>query len=937
MRQYESYNFLGENREKARSYYIPYDSVENALSGKKENSPYYTLLNGKWDFCYFENERKFTFTPEKWDKIKVPSCWQTEGYDRHHYTNYNYPFPVDPPFVPDDNPVGLYKREITLSKDAAEDETYIVFDGVCSCMYLYVNGKYVGYTRGSHLTAEFNLTPFVKEGKNEIVAKVLKWCAGSYLEDQDFFRMNGIFRDVYLLRREKDHLSDIEIKADTKEITVSHPDFEIFDAEGKSLGKTVENPILWNAEKPYLYTVVVKKGREYIPFRVGMRTVTTNKNGFLVNGVSVKLKGVNRHDSHPVTGWTMDEDYVYAELLKMKSLNINCIRTSHYPPTPAFLDMTDELGFYVIDEADYETHGYISRSVHPYRGYDDDIIWPSHHPLWKDALVSRIERTVERDKNRASVIMWSMGNESNYGRNTEAMLLWAKERDPSRPLHYEGAHVARDMAPVDVRSRMYASIPEMDRLAALGDERPIFQCEFSASMGNGPGDLYAYTEKFYTNPLFIGGCSWEWADHTVVEDGIAKYGGDFGEETHDSYWCVDGIVFYDRSFKAGSFELKHAYQGFTATLDGNKIAITNRYDFTDLSEFDIRLSLTVDGEEKEEKIIKINLAPHDTTVIDVPFLIPEEAPFGAYINLELLKAGEEWGMMQFETTCKALSIQKGEAVLLKDTEFDVIAESGNATYTIEKSKGMITSIVKDGKELLTSPSFISVWRAPVDNDNKPKGDWVIDKIRYTHQKVYGYEISGNKVIFDCSLSSISRMPFATYKIVYEFFEDGLMKVNLDGKLLQERLRTFLPRFGFEFKLKKENDSFTYKGMGPFECYRDMCHHVSFGTYESSAREEYVPYIVPQEHGNHLNTRYLELGSGLTFMSDTGFEFNVSEYDSKTLTDIMHTNELKGKKSDHTNLRIDYFVSGLGSASCGPELPAKFRVPFGDVKFSFYIK
>ncbi len=937
MRQYESYNFLGENREKARSYYIPYDSIENALSGKKENSPYYELLNGKWDFCYFKNEREFTHNPASWDKIKVPSCWQTEGYDNHQYTNYNYPFPVDPPFVPDDNPVGLYKREFELTKEEAKDETYIVFDGVCSCMYLYINGEYVGYTRGSHLTAEFDITPYVKVGKNEITAKVLKWCAGTYLEDQDFFRMNGIFRDVYLLKREKGHLKDIEITADTKEITVSHPGFEIFDAEGKSIGKTIETPILWNAEKPYLYTVIVKNGREYIPFRVGMRTVETNKNGFFINGVSVKLKGVNRHDSHPVTGWTMDEDYVYAELLKMKDLNINCIRTSHYPPTPAFLDMTDELGFYVIDEADYETHGYISRSVHPYRGYDDDIIWPSHHPLWKEALVSRIERTVERDKNRASVIMWSMGNESNYGRNTEAMLLWTKNRDSSRPLHYEGAHVARDMAPVDVRSRMYPSPAEMERLAALGDDRPIFLCEFSASMGNGPGDLYEYTEKFYSNPLFIGGCSWEWADHTVVEDGKPKYGGDFGEETHDSYWCVDGIVFHDRSYKGGSWELKHVYQGFTASLDGTKVKITNRYDFTDLSEFDLRLSLTVNGIETEEKIMKIELPAHETAELELPFDIPLEAKCGAYVNVQLLKDGAEVGMKQLETSCKAVPVETGKAAELKETEFDIIAESGDMCYTIEKSKGMIISIKKGGKELLSEPSFLSVWRAPVDNDNRPKGDWVTDKIRFTHQKVYGYEIAGNKVIFDCSLSSVSRMPFASFKLIYEFFQGGLMKVTLGGKLMQERLRNFLPRFGFEFKLKNKNESFTYKGMGPFECYRDMCHHVAFGTYESSAKEEYVNYIIPQEHGNHLGTKSLELGSGLTFLSDEGFEFNISEYDSKTLTDVMHSDDLSGKKSDHTNLRIDYFVSGLGSASCGPDLPVKFRVPFGDVKFSFYIK
>ena len=393
MRQYEDYGFTGENRLAPRAHYIPFDSLDKALSGDKEKSEFYTSLNGKWNFRYYLSEEDADINNKEWEEITVPSCWEFSGYGNHQYTNYNYPFPVDPPFVPDDNPAGLYEKKITLSK---KGKTYIVFDGVSSCLYLYVNGKYAGASTGSHQAAEFDITPFVKEGENTVTAKVLKWCAGSYFEDQDCFRMHGLFRDVYILTRPEGHAFDIRIDADDKEIKVSEPDYEIFDAEGKSLGKKVTSPILWNAEKPYLYTVVVKKEGEFIPFKVGMRKIEVSKNGFFINGQSVKLKGVNRHDSHPDTGWTFSYEALKKELLLIKSFNINCIRTSHYPPCPEMLDLADEIGFYIVDEADYETHGFTSRSISAYRGYDDDIIWPSHNPDCREALTERIRRTVER-------------------------------------------------------------------------------------------------------------------------------------------------------------------------------------------------------------------------------------------------------------------------------------------------------------------------------------------------------------------------------------------------------------------------------------------------------------------------------------------------------------------------------------------------------------
>ncbi len=929
MRQYEDYGFTGENRLAPRAHYIPFDSLEKALSYDRERSDFYRSLNGKWNFRYFLSEEDADISNKEWDEITVPSCWEFSGYGNHQYTNYDYPFPVDPPYVPDDNPAGLYEKKVTLSK---KGKTYIVFDGVSSCLYLYVNGKYAGASTGSHLTAEFDITPFINEGENTIIAKVLKWCAGSYYEDQDCFRMHGIFRDVYLLTRPEGHAFDIRIDADDKEIKVSEPDYEIFDAEGKSLGRRVESPVLWNAEKPYLYTVVVKKAGEFIPFKVGMRKIEVNKNGFFINGQSVKLKGVNRHDSHPDTGWTFSYEALKKELLLIKSFNVNCIRTSHYPPCPEMLDLADEIGFYIVDEADYETHGFTSRSISAYRGYDDNIIWPSHNPECREALTERIRRTVERDKNHASVVMWSIGNESNFGVNSEAMLSEIKKIDSSRPAHYEGAWVARDMAEVDVRSRMYPSMPEMDRIAALGDERPLFLCEFSASMGNGPGDVYDYTEHFYKNPLFIGGCIWEWADHAVREDGKLKYGGDFKEETHDGKFCLDGIVLADRSKKGGSYEAKYAFQNMKASLSGDKITIENRFDFTDLSEFKLVAQLVTGGEVKEERDISLSLAPHEKTEIDVPFKLPADAPMGAYINLSLYDGEKEIALSSLKTDCEITPVKTGKPGEITGSGKDFLL----GAFKIDKKTGQIKAIYKGEKNLLAKPSEITVWRAPVDNDGRPLPGWTSDKLRYTHEKNYSSEVNGNKVTFSSSLAGVSREPFMHYEKSYEIFSDGL-KVTLSGEIHKDKLNAFLPRLGFEFKINGENPAFSYVGMGPYENYADMCHGVKFGRFESTAEKEYVPYTVPQDYGNHKNVLQFSLDCGIMFSADKAFEFAVTEYDSATLTDASHDFELEGKKTPYTNVRVDFADSGLGSASCGPELAERYRVPFGKFRFEFFIK
>lgn len=944
MRIYERFDKTSENRVKERAYYIPYDTLQKALEGKKENSAYYKLLNGRWNFAFFKRDID---VPEKiatWDSVIVPSCWQSLGYEKPGYTNYNYPHPVDAPYVPDDNPCGVYEREFTLDDMWLERKTYAVFEGVSSCLILYVNGEYVGFSQVSHMQAEFDITPFVKKGKNIITARVLKWCVGSYLEDQDFMRYNGIFRDVYLLSREEKHIEDVYIKADTKKIIVDAENYEIYDGDKIA---DLNNPVLWNAEKPHLYTVVVKGKTEFIPFKVGMRDIKVSEKGeLLINGVPVILRGVNHHDTHPQKGWTMSESDLRKDLMLMKELNINTVRTSHYPPTPEFLNMCDELGFYVVDEADLETHGYVSRMGTQNYVYDvDDPIWPCVNPDFREMFLERMTRMVERDKNHPSIIMWSTGNESGHGENHIEMIKWTRGRDNSRLIHCEDATRKGDDSNVDVHSRMYSSFPYMQKYAEdEGKTLPFFLCEFSHSMGNGPGDVSDYMEMFKKHPKFIGGCIWEWADHVALEDGVQKYGGDFGELTDDGNFCCDGMVFADRSLKAGSLDIKYSYQQFDSEYKDGKITIFNEYDFTNLDEYDIKMELYVDDKVLDEKTVNLSIKPHAQALLDMPFTLPSECKYGTYLNITLLdKNGSERARKQHElpvSVKKASISQPIDEIYFDNGRFYINGE--NYSYIFNKHYGAFESIIKDGEEQLSAMTKLSLWRAPTDNDRQVKKQWGLvngdnlagENMNILFSKVYSCEAEGNKITVIGALAGVARLPIFKYTAEYEFFKDGEIKVTLNGNV-RESLESFLPRLGFEFTSPCPNDTFTYFGMGEGENYCDMHHHTRMGMYESSAENEYVNYVMPQEHGNHTRAKLLKMGSGLTFFTDGEFEFNVSQYTKEALTDAMHTDELY--KNGFTNIRIDYKVSGIGSGSCGPQLLEKYQLNEKEVHFEFYMK
>ncbi|MBE6778348.1 MAG: glycoside hydrolase family 2 [Ruminococcaceae bacterium] len=950
MRIYERLDKLSENRLPQRAYYIPYESEEKALAGNRHESAYYKLLNGVWDFKFYQRDFDLPedlTTIEGWDTLPVPSCWQMYGYEKPQYTNLNYPHPVDPPYVPDENPCGIYRTCFTLDSAWAARNTRLVFEGVASCVFVYVNGQYVGFSQGSHLQAEFDIAPYVKEGENVLIAKVLRWCAGSYLECQDFFRLAGIFRDVYLLSREVDCIEDVEIKADCKQITVSAPDYTIYDAEGKVAD--LSQPILWNAEKPYLYTVVVKGKTEYIPFKVGMREVTIENGVFKINGVRVILKGVNHHDTHPTGGYVESDEFLRDELLKMKQLNINSIRTSHYPPTPEFLCLCDELGFYVMDEADQEAHGFATRHGNQpgIGGYDSESgQWVTTFEEWKPVFIERIQRMIERDKNHACVYSWSMGNESAYGSNITAMLDWAHARDASRPCHYERATTLPfEEAPVDFRSTMYPDLNRFREWLEADDDRPVYLCEYSHAMGNGPGDVHLYMDIFHQYEKAMGGCIWEWADHTVLVDGVQKYGGDFDENTHDGNFCCDGLVFSDRSFKPGSLHAKYSYQPMRVKMEDGRIAVTNDFDFTNLSECSLLVELEVDGQVTDSRTLTLAIEPHATAVIDNPFTIPATCQHGVYVKVHLLdKTGYELGMTQLNTDSQRAAVTTGAPfTAFTETRTHIIAEGNGFRYAFSKLHGNFDSIIKNGREQLAAPIKLGAYRAPTDNERTLRvnwsqihttNNWSRGNLHATFNKVYDIAVEGNTITVKASLAGVSRMPFMHYTQVLSFFDDGTVKFTLDAKRKPE-FTDYLPRLGYEITSPVENDGFTYFGMGPFECYNDMNRHASMGLYKSNAENEYVNYVRPQEHGNHYNSTYLAMDNGLTFLTDTQFECNVSAYDILSLDYAQHTDELV--KNGKTNIRIDYKNSGMGSHSCGPILPVEFRFDEMELHFEVYMR
>lgn len=946
MRFYENTSIVSENREPQRAYYIP------------KNEGAYRLLNGKWKFKYYERDIDVEDVISDWSEIDVPSCWQLYGYGYGEpiYPNATYTFAVDPPYVPNENPCGVYEREFEISD--VDNDTYIVFEGVCSCLMLYINGNYVGYSQGSHLQAEFKINDYVKQGTNTVTAKVLKWCYGSYLEDQDFLKFNGIFRDVYLLSRPKGHIRDIDITTDHNNINIKFDgqglvklfDKDVLldskDAEGV-VSFTVEKPVLWNAEKPYLYEVVFEYKGEIISQKVGFRKIEISPFGeLLINGTAVKLKGINHHDTHPTKGWSVEDEDNLKDLKLMKQLNINTIRTSHYPPTPRFLEMCDELGFYVLLENDLETHGFVFRTPKNSEYDSDNPFWTCNRHEWEEAYFDRVVRTVERDKNHASVIIWSTGNESGYGKHHAKMIDWIHNRDKTRLVHCEDATRIGFPNKADIYSQMYQPLELMEEYAKdMTQKRPYFLCEYSHAMGNGPGDIYDYWQIIYNHPKFIGGCIWEWADHVILDNGVQKYGGDFGDVFSCGRFCADGLVFSDRKFKAGSLEAKAVYQYIKTELNGSKLVVTNLYDFTNLNEYTLKIEIQCDGEIIDTKELVLDLAPKSKAEVELECELPVRCRYGCYVDVRLYNKDDyEVAVCQHDLNIltEYYVNNSGYADITED-EKKIYISGDNFEYIISKCYGSLESMIVNGKQQLKDVVKLTAWRAPTDNDVFIAKEWGPISLHWSLESgehlnvlfsnIYDCRVCNGTVVIEGSLAGMGCIPFFRYLLVFTFYADGEVNVDLKGNVREGCI--WLPRLGFEFKTPYENGEFTYYGMGEYENYVDMCHHATVGMFSSDADSEYVNYVYPQEHGNHTKTKMLQVKDGLRFQTNEKFEFNVSHYNSDNLTQAKHPHELI--KDDSTIIRIDYKVSGLGSNACGSPLAELYQLNDKEIHLNFFIK
>lgn len=987
---WETLSTLHVNRLPARASFIPYADAEAARTGKRGRSPFYQTLNGAWKFRYHRSLREIgdrffekDADPAAWDDLIVPSCWQTNGYDQLHYTNVNYPIPYDPPFVPDDNPAGVYVRDFNLASAWTKRETYIVFEGVNACFYLWVNGHFAGYSQGSRVPAEFDLSPYVQAGRNRIAVLVLKWCDGTYLEDQDVWRFSGIYRDVYLLSRDKTHVRDVfnkpllsddlasgklrsEIET-TGGITVKA---ELCDPDGKVVASQeaeidgrgaieldVPQPQLWNAEAPRLYELLLYAGAEVLRFRAGFKKVEIAGGVFQINGRAVKLKGVNRHDSHPALGQTVPLNHMIRDLKLMKRHNINTIRTSHYPNDPRFLDLCDEYGFYVIDEADLECHGVTQTGKIEEGSFHKLTV----DPAWKAAFVERAVRMVERDKNHASVIIWSMGNESGYGPNHIAMAEWTKARDASRPVHYEGAaaryHGDPNTECLDMDSRMYASVPEIEAYAKdENNAKPLFLCEYSHAMGNGPGDLRDYWNVIYAYPKLMGGCVWEWCDHGIAAktpDGESyfAYGGDFGDKPNDGNFCIDGLVSPDRKPHTGLLELKQVIAPVLIEAEDAKqgrFRVLNRYDFIDLSHLAVNWKLEREGETLQQgRTGPLAALPGESQPLTIPFALPQELP-GPFVltcsvrqqqENRFAEEGYEIAFYQFEFSGAKAAVpevqpRQGEHY----AEFmDVKEHGGLLTVTgfdfehvFDLRTGVVSRMSKHGVPLLYQPARFNIWRAPMDNDMYIRKAWEAAGLNRAGMKVYGSRWQQRsdaavEVCTDFSLGGYTFSPFLRGQAVWTFAPTGEVKLAVHVDVREDL--PYLPRFGLELTMPKGTEEIEYYGYGPHESYVDKRASVRKGKYLLTVDDMFEAYVMPQENGSRYGTEWAtassELGMGLEFRSPQPFSFQALHYTPEDLTGARHIYELT--RRDETIVSIDYKMSGAGSGSCGPQLTEAYQL------------
>ena len=998
-RYYENLNVLHENTMPARAYYIPASKRMDNLVEHREESDRMQLLNGTWKFQYFTSIYNIkdsffekNYDTENFDEIQVPSVWQMAGYDTHQYTNIRYPFPFDPPYVPQDIPCGAYVRNFEYSRDEKASKAFLNFEGVDSCFYVWINGSYVGYSQVSHMTSEFDVTDVLQDGTNTVAVLVMKWCDGSYLEDQDKFRMSGIFRDVYILKRPKQAISDYHIKTRIEDMLAKveiemkfysplNVKISIEDRNGAvvALGSIAEegtavleiaSPELWNTENPYLYKLILETENEVIVDHIALRKIEIKDQVIYLNGQKIKFRGVNRHDSDPVTGFTISPEQITTDLTLMKQHNFNAIRSSHYPNAPFFYEMCDKYGFMVIDEADIEAHGPFmiyrkeDTDYNRFKRWNEKI---ADDPVWEEAIVDRVKLMVERDKNRFCIVMWSMGNESAYGCNFEKALEWTKNFDPDRITQYESARYRNydetyDYSNLDVYSRMYPALSEIQKYLDKDGSKPFLLVEYCHSMGNGPGDFEDYFQMIQDNDKMCGGFVWEWCDHAIAhgtaENGktIYAYGGDHGEEIHDGNFCMDGLVYPDRTVHTGLLEYKNVYRPVRVVSydkESGELVLHNYMDFDDLKDYvKISYELTQDGLVISKGILsEFSVASHGEGKTNLKISVPENGK--CYLKLiyylkkemPLLEENHILGFDEIEVSQKDAKCQLAEKWLEKtatDSELQVNEDDTQIhikgrefAYTIDRRTALFTEMKFAGREYLNHPMELNIWRAPTDNDMYIKAEWKKAHYDKAYTRAYTTEVvqgkHGVKIASHASVVAETVQKILDVTITWKIDASG--KIDADIEATKDGEFPDLPRFGVRMFLDKKLSDARYFGMGPQESYRDKHQAASHGLYRANVRDLHEDYIRPQENGSHYDCGYVELNNsryGMAAFSESTFSFNASYYTQEELEKKTHNYELA--ESDSVVLCVDYALNGIGSNSCGPVVLDQYR--FNDVLFRF---
>ena len=998
-RYYENLSVLHENTMPARAYFIPASKRMDNLVEHREESDRMQLLNGTWKFQYFNSiydiQNSFfekNYDTENFDEIQVPSVWQMAGYDTHQYTNIRYPFPFDPPYVPQDIPCGAYVHNFEYSRDEKASKAFLNFEGVDSCFYVWINGSYIGYSQVSHMTSEFDITDLLRDGENSIAVLVMKWCDGSYLEDQDKFRMSGIFRDVYILKRPKQAISDYHIKTRIEDMLAKveiemkfysplNVKISIEDRNGAvvALGSIAEegtavleiaSPELWNTENPYLYKLILETENEVIVDHIALRKIEIKDKVIYLNGQKIKFRGVNRHDSDPVTGFTINPEQITTDLTLMKQHNFNAIRSSHYPNAPFFYEMCDKYGFMVIDEADIEAHGPFmiyrkeDTDYNRFKRWNEKI---ADDPVWEEAIVDRVKLMVERDKNRFCIVMWSMGNESAYGCNFEKALEWTKNFDPDRITQYESARYRNydetyDYSNLDVYSRMYPALSEIQEYLDKDGSKPFLLVEYCHSMGNGPGDFEDYFQMIQDNDKMCGGFVWEWCDHAIAhgtaENGktIYAYGGDHGEEIHDGNFCMDGLVYPDRTVHTGLLEYKNVYRParvISYDKESGELVLHNYMDFDNLKDYvKISYELTQDGLLiGKGKLAEVSVEPHSEGKTNLQVNVPENGK--CYLKLTyhlkkempLLEEDYILGFDEIEVSQKDAKCQLAEKWVEKtvtDSELQVSEDDTQIhikgrefAYTIDRRTALFTEMKFAGREYLNHPMELNIWRAPTDNDMYIKSEWKKAHYDKAYTRAYTTEVvqgkHGVKITSHASVVAETVQKILDVTITWKIEAAG--KIDADIAVTKDDEFPDLPRFGVRMFLDKKLSAARYFGMGPQESYCDKHQAASHGLYQANVDDLHEDYIRPQENGSHYDCEYVELNNsryGIVVSAENAFSFNASYYTQEELEEKTHNYELT--ESDSVVFCVDYALNGIGSNSCGPVVLEQYR--FDDVLFRF---